>query len=404
MKTHTRLNTIEKIEQFLNVDLPTASAKAARSRRDVFYFGKELLEMLPPPKNKAPVVQVAGTNGKGTVCYLIDAMLRAHDKRTVLSVSPHVYEVRERLQVNGQLYPERAYIALCDEVISAARLLTPAGQAPDYFAVQFAISARGSTERHVDYRIFEAGIGGSHDLTNLLECERKLSVITQVNKSDDQSTGDAADSVLRTIGEGSEVVALQQAVLEKKLENGKTVAWAKPGSDYTEDNLSIAVTACQYLAKRDDWEFSEETARHAAELVYVPGRYEKRRLKKSTVLLDGAHDPAGLTVLSAHVQKDYSDKVPVVFALGSSKSLHDSLAAIRPVCETLYATEFFNNRGYHTRQSHDCVEVARTAKELGIDAVAVNSPERALREAVKSGDDVLVTGSFYLLSEIDRMF
>ena len=71
---------------------------------------KRIMQVLGNPQDAHPSVHVAGTSGKGTICYLVDAILRAHTKHTGLLQSPHVYDIRERVQLNGQLVSERQFL------------------------------------------------------------------------------------------------------------------------------------------------------------------------------------------------------------------------------------------------------------------------------------------------------
>ena len=95
----------------------------------MFSRSKLLLDKLGNPQNTHKTIHVAGTSGKGTVCYMVDAILRAHNKQTGLLVSTHVYDIRERVQINNQYTPEKKYIEAANTVIRHARKMANAGDA-----------------------------------------------------------------------------------------------------------------------------------------------------------------------------------------------------------------------------------------------------------------------------------
>lgn len=408
-----RLNTLQKINDYLRDDLPRLSAQSSRSPGQVLEYTKQLLTKLGNPEKNLNVVHVSGTTGKGSVCYMIDAILRAHNKKSTLIVSPHVYEPRERLQINGQLAPEKLYIQLVNTVLTAAHSLDDS--APSYFGIITAISLLGASIRRSDYVIIEAGLGGPHELTNVAPDKSKYCVITKVinDSNTDSSTTfkQIARAKTQIITPGSMVIALSQNESVNHIISDRTeqldipVVWVEETQNYQIDNELLALNASQTIAKIDNWMFDEDVARTAAERIYIPGRYEKRDLNNKLVILDGAHSPANLSGLVQRLQTDGHDKLNVVFSLGRDKDIEHCLRTLQQITNTLVITEYFRDMGYSKKASYKASEIKAVADKLHFSNTKIEpSASKAVRLATKEPGDTLVTGSFYLLSGVDRVF
>lgn len=396
---------------YLNIDLPRLSDTSA-TPEETYTYTTHLLAQLGNPEHGAKTIHVTGTSGKGTVSYMLDAMLRAHDQRTALLVSPHVYDVRERIQINGQLAPERQYIHLVNTVVSAAHDISD--QYPlNYFGVLLVISLLGAVQQRLDYTVVEAGFGGQFDLTNLIESSHKSVAIAQIgiDKADIQQTTAIAKETTQAITADDLVIALRQdehvnaVITNKTNEEHSRLKWVDRSGVYQEDDLRVAIGTAKELSVRDGWHFDEERARLAADMTYIPGRYEKRDVRGVLTILDGAHQPRSFNALAHRIQHDGYAPINVLFALGHNKDIRRSLEVIKPICKNLYITEYCSQKGYRSKQAASVKTVTSEAKSLGFRVVSHSTDtHHEFIEATRSGEPLLITGSFYLLSEVDRYF
>lgn len=380
----------------------------------MFSRSKRLLGMLGNPQDTHKAIHVAGTSGKGTVCYMIDAILRAHNKRTALIVSPHVYDIRERIQINHQYAPEKQYIKAANLVISCAREMAQAGNAPSYYEVMAAISFLLTSQKTLDYTIVETGLGGRYDLSNAVSTENKYCVITQIGLDHTQILGTTYEQIAAQKAEilypKAKVTVLRQKdsvnqVIDHISKSyDAQLSWVEPFGNYEVDDLLLALDATKNVAARDGWLFNEELARDAAEMVYIPGRFEKRTLSDHLVILDGAHNPQKLRALASRLERESYSPATIIFALGEHNDYEGSLRAIKKVCERLIVCEFFSGSSIR-RRAISPAQISSAAQRLGFTNIVKQPiPSLAMQEALAHQEPIVITGSFYLLGEIDRLF
>src|SRR5437667_1453706 len=128
---------------------------------------RELLRRLGDPHTKLRFVHVAGSKGKGSTCAMLESVLRHAGYRTGLFTSPHLEDVRERIQVNRELIPQDQLAACMEIVKPAAEALAAEGQPPTFFEVGTAVGFLHFLRQSVDIAIVEVGLGGQFDSTNL---------------------------------------------------------------------------------------------------------------------------------------------------------------------------------------------------------------------------------------------
>src|SRR5918993_928652 len=138
---------------------------------------RTLLKKLGNPQDQYKTVHVAGTKGKGSTCAMVAAMLQASGYKVGLYTSPHLVDVRERIQINGAMIPTADFarlVRLVEPIISRSR------PTPSYFDVLTAIAFKYFAEQKVDIAIIETGLGGRLDSTNVIKPE--VTAITSISK------------------------------------------------------------------------------------------------------------------------------------------------------------------------------------------------------------------------------
>lgn len=300
---------------------------------------RALLATLGHPERSGRFLHVAGTNGKGSVCAMLDAVLRAGGFRTGLYTSPHLVDFRERIQVNGE------WIAGAD----AARLLTTVRDAtgdwphaPTYFEIVTAIALRHFADAGCDYVVLETGMGGRLDATNVVT--PLVSVLTPIGMDHTQWLGDTLEKIAAEkagiIKPGVPAVSAPQrpeaaAVLAA---HGPVefVANAIPADvtvrllgSHQRENAALAVAALRAA----EISVAEEAVRAGLRDVHWPGRFQCR----GNLVLDGAHNAHGSAQLVRTWREVFgTERGPVIFGAMRDKGYADMLAALAPI-----ATEFW---------------------------------------------------------------
>ena len=141
---------------------------------------KMLLRLLGNPQEAVKVIHVAGTNGKGSVCAYLDAMLRSEGRRTGLFTSPHLVKMNERIVIDGCPISDDAFVFVFEKILSCVRRMEEEGLPhPTFFEFLFAMAAAAFAEAGVEYAVLETGMGGRLDATNTVE-RPLVSVITSI--------------------------------------------------------------------------------------------------------------------------------------------------------------------------------------------------------------------------------
>jgi dihydrofolate synthase / folylpolyglutamate synthase len=333
----------------------------------------ELLAALGEPQRAFRSVHVVGTNGKTTTTLMCAALLRAAGLRVGAYVSPHVSAWGERIQVDGEPV----------DMEEALARVEPHAEGATQFEVLTAAAFAEFAARRVDAAVVEAGLGGRHDATNVLDAP--VVVLTNVALDHTDVLGGTREAIaaekLAVVGEGAVVVLGEPEWEPEAAARGAARIDVVSGS-----NLALAVAAAEAL-------LGERVDPGAAEATVVPGRLE-RRSEHPLEIWDGAHNIAGVGYLLTRLPRR---RFTIVASILADKNVDAMLRALSTVGETLIATSSANPRALSAG------ELAARAEGHYARVDIVETPSEALRRARSlAGTDgaVLVTGSLYLLAEL----
>jgi dihydrofolate synthase/folylpolyglutamate synthase len=339
---------------------------------------RTLLRELGEPQERFPAVHVVGTNGKSTTTRLTEALLLDAELSVGSYLSPHVRGWDERIRIGGE---EADFEAAVAAVRPAAESL---GATQFEAITAAALLAFASAE--VDVAVVEAGLGGRHDATNVLES--RVVVLTSVALDHMDVLGDTREAIaaekLAVVQPGCTVVLGEPEWRELAEENGAATVVVTGRS-----NLALAIAAAEsFLGRPVD--------PHAADAVELPGRLE-RRGDAPLEIWDGAHNLAGIGWLLPRLPAAPPGGWTVVCSILRDKRPGMMLEALSVLGPTLVATESRNGRAL------PATELAALASAHFERVEAEHEPAAARARAVElAGPEgaVLVTGSLYVLADL----
>ena len=210
----------EATEFILSIPKFTSKNKPEHTRLFLQYLGH--------PERHFKVIHVAGTNGKGSVCAYLDAMLRAQKKRVGLFTSPHLVKINERIVVDGEMLSDAQFLSVFEKVQAAVgRMQEENLPHPTFFEFLFGMAVTAFAEAKVEYAVLETGLGGRLDATNTVE-QPVCSVITSIGYDHTELLGDTLEEIAAEkagiIKKGTPVIYMEgdeesNRVIEKTAKN-----------------------------------------------------------------------------------------------------------------------------------------------------------------------------------------
>lgn len=376
-----------------------------------------LMAALGHPEERYTLVQVGGTNGKGSVAALVAAMLKADGRRVGLYTSPHLVSFRERIRVDGEPIAEDAVVDGLDALNTLIARLDAT-----MFEATTALALDHFARESVDVAVLEVGLGGRLDATTV--GVPAVTVLSRIDRDHEAYLGSTLPAIAgekaAIIRGGLAVSAAQHPEVEavvlrraaaagvplllegrdlrvavgQRSPDGQVITCAGPGftlkearlgllGSYQPSNALLAVAAAHHLGVGEvPIRVGLERARWPGRFQIVPGR--------PTLVLDGAHNPAGARALAASL-RDVFGETPVTLIVGVSadKDATAMLAALGPV-----ATRIIRTRAAHGR--------AAEPDTLPAAGPVTRSVSEALDLAMHDATTpiVCVTGSLFLVGEV----
>lgn len=356
----------------------------------------------------ATVVHVAGTNGKGSTCAMIEALARAQGYATGLFTSPHLVEFSERIRVNGQMIsPE----ALAEEITFLKQLAEAWEQPPTFFELALAIALRHFRKSGVNFIILETGLGGRLDATNAVP--KDIAVLAPIGLDHQQYLGDTLAQIAAEkaaiIAPGKPCVTAVQhpeamdVIKQTARDRHSSLTVARmaretprpslPGA-HQRENAALALETMKRLHALP----SPADAAAALAGVQWPGRFE--RLDSPALVLDGAHNEHAARVLAATWREEFPGrKAALVFAASADKHIRDMIPVLREIAGEWHLVPCTSSRIMPPE------ELGALLAELETDPVFIHSslPE-GLHAALASPLPALAAGSLFLLGDLKALF
>jgi dihydrofolate synthase/folylpolyglutamate synthase len=371
------------------------------------------------PEGQLRFVHVAGTNGKGSTCAMLESLLREAGLRVGLYTSPHLVSFAERIQIDRQLIPEADVARLVDGLVPFLESFPPEAP-PTFFEAVTLLALRWFAEQRCDVVVWETGLGGRLDATNIVN--PLASVITNIGWDHQQWLGNTLDRIAgekagiikpgvpvvtaATPGRGLEVVAetarRQQSPLTVVAEAdvaglpGGALCPLGLAGPHQRLNAAVAVAALRTVAGPLGIRVDDSRVARALAAVRWPGRMQiVRRAEGGTVLLDGAHNPDGVAALVAALRETFPGTRPaLVLGVLADKEWGRMVQALAPVAGRVVAVPVQSQRTLAPAALRYACMVACPSTPC-----AVASGAGAALELLRGEPLVLVAGSLYLIGE-----
>ncbi len=398
------------------------------------------LTQVDNPHHNLPCIHIGGTNGKGSVGATLCSILTAAGYSTGFYTSPHLSSVRERFRINNSYISKQDFARLISTIIDVLD-----GNQITYFECTTTLALLWFAEQKVDFAIMEVGMGGRLDATNVVT--PLLSIITNVSMDHEQYLGDTLAQVAMEkagiIKDGIPVVSgvadddsgrvIKQTCKDHQAplflfgrdfdgvsHDSDHSRWQYNGinneiltdlpltmkGNYQVGNGSLALAAVQLLQSQGHI-ITEDQIRTGLALTRWPGRLERFRLNNQgkivdthsdslQFLLDGAHNPAGVTALKHALEDDFSyARLILVWGAMEDKDLQTILQEIAPLADTI----IFTRPEYERSATPEQLQATLPA-DMQKKAVLASSVEESIdkaRELATENDLICIAGSLYLV-------
>lgn len=331
---------------------------------------RELLSRLGNPQEGIKIIHVAGTNGKGSVCAYLNAMLLAGGKKTGLFTSPHLVRINERFQINGEDVSDEQFLNAFLKVEKAAKEYEAEGEGhPSYFETLFLMGMLIFKEAGVEYLVMETGLGGRLDATNVVE-KPLACIITSISRDHTEYLGDTLEAIAgekagiikagvpviydasqpgpasviaaRAKEMGSPAWPMEPSFYEMKTQSreGITFTFAYPGgekaelaipyvAEYQMMNASLAFYTMHIL--QDVHDIPKNVLAEGLSKIKWPCRME---MAAPGVIIDGAHNEDGIAQFvstAGYFAKE--NEITILFTAVADKHYHEMIGEI---CEGIH--------------------------------------------------------------------
>ncbi|MDT4923243.1 MAG: dihydrofolate synthase / folylpolyglutamate synthase [Pseudonocardiales bacterium] len=407
-----------------------------------------LVHLLGDPQHNYRAIHITGTNGKTSTARMIDELLRGFGLRTGRYTSPHLSSVTERIVIDGQPVSDRTFVEGYRELAPYLELIDGQFDVPlSFFEIVTALAYSIFADAPVDVAVVEVGLGGAWDNTNVIDGE--VAVVTPIGLDHMQYLGDtiariaaekagiikphavailaaqppeaAAELLRRTIDVEASVAreGLEFGVVERRVAvGGQFMTLQGLGGVYDEiflplhgahqaQNAACALAAVEafFGAGGESGLIDAEVVRAAFASVRSPGRLEPIR-SAPTVLLDAAHNPAGMTAMLTAVAEAFQfRRLVAVVAVMADKDVTGMLELLDPAVDEIVVTQNSAERGLSADELGAAAVPIFGAERVTVEPRLDDALEAAVRVAEDTGDDVLagvgvlVTGSVVTVGE-----
>lgn len=403
---------------------------------------RAFLRRLGNPAVDRKIIHVAGTNGKGSVCAYLQALLMAEGKRTGFFTSPHLVSVNERIRVDNVQIDNEAFLNVFQKVLKVVREMEKEGvEHPSYFEFLFGMGMQAFAQTDVEYIILETGLGGRLDATNSIE-HPELTLITSISLDHTDILGDTIEQIaaekagiikeeVPVIFDGSNEAAsgiIQKIACEKmspcreisknafeiREVNRKYIAFSRMNAYdkgvifqipicgcYQVMNAMIALEAADYLLDGEDIHIRRWVDALAS--MHWEGRMEQ---VADHITIDGAHNPGAIEAFVESVKAlkaDQGEGPVILFSAVADKKYEQMIAYL---CQNLKAkayvvTQIEDARGVPVQELKEIFEKYTSQKVLCEEGL-----EKALAAAKEErGQDgeIYCLGSLYLVGMIKKL-
>lgn len=434
------MNYEESVRTLLSLGRELASPQHPHVQK----FGLEnigtLAAALGNPHRAAPCVHIAGTNGKGSTAAMLESILRGTGRRTGLYTSPHLVRINERIRIGGQDISDEEFAAAWTRVQAAIESLLAAGKLaahPTYFECITAMAFVAFASRGVDFAVYETGLGGRLDATNVVQPE--VAAITSIDFDHEDYLGHSIEEIAGEKAgiikpgapvvssaarpEARAVIAQRCRELNVKLveiegawrvedlpadggvyratavseDTGKRLAIEPPLSGrFQIRNALTAATIAQLLAQRG-FTISDAMIESGIRAVRWPGRLQRLQVNPA-VYIDGTHNPAGARELLKFWEENFAGRrILLVYGAMRDKAVDEIAGLLFPRADLVVLT------APHQPRAISAPLLAEMTAHLARHSVVVPAPEAALEHAIgcaAPGDAVFATGSLYLVGDL----
>ena len=403
---------------------------------------ERLLELLDMPQDRYRTIHVTGTNGKGSVSAMVEGVLRRSGIHTGFYSSPHLVSYTERIRVDGQNISEQDFAEGMTVIRAKIEMMLAEGaECPTQFEVLTALGFYYFAKCQVEYAVIEVGLGGTLDSTNVITPE--VSVITNVTMEHADKLGGTLHSIAENkagiIKEGVPVVT---AAKGEPLEVIRTVAEQKSadifvaGEDFCSqflscdgrtqkleftsellgidhepyelhllgvhqvENSAFARMTIRLLHNIDE-RLTMTTVREALRLVSWPARFERLDLGQQAIVIDGAHNPAGMRALRESLDEIFpAEERVLLLGILKDKDIDTMLDILLRPNDTVVVTVPQSER------ADSAADLSRRVAPAVQHVEALENNKEALNRALElaNGEKLLViAGSLYLVGGVSQM-
>jgi dihydrofolate synthase/folylpolyglutamate synthase len=396
---------------------------------------KQILEKLDNPHQKVPIIHIAGTNGKGSVCAYLSSILTEAGYRVGRYTSPHLIDWTERICINQKPISPTELQECLERVVTATENNT---ETPTQFEIITAAAWLYFAEQKADIAVIETGLGGRLDATNV--CETPLaSVITSISLEHWQILGPTVADIAgekagilkpkcpAVIGELPESARI---VVEKRIQELDCPAtWVKPAIDLGQGlaeyhphpeisvnprssavkikyqlpllgkiqlmNSAIAIATLQLL-QNQGWQISQTAIENGIAKTQWPGRLQQTTWKNRNILIDGAHNPAAAIALREYVDRlnNHPSAINWVIGILATKDCEDILKALLKKGDRLYLVPVPDQNSSSPAELSALAQII--CPELTL-CQAFPDLTTALDAAVTGDNPTILCGSLYLV-------